>query len=68
MRDVSKSVIERINREVGTDIKNLHNCKNTISEYAKRVGDIEAEVEGGFVYITEISVVTMSNVDLYFSY
>lgn len=49
MRDVAKSVIERINREVGSDIKNLHKCKNTISEYATRVGDIEAEVRGVFV-------------------
>lgn len=44
MKDVAKSVIERINRDVGSDIKNLHNCKEITSEYAKRVGEIEAEV------------------------
>lgn len=44
MKDVAKSVIERINRDVGADIKNLHHCKGIISEYAKRVGEIEAEV------------------------
>lgn len=44
MRDVTKSVIERINQDVGNDIKNLHNCKIITSQYAKRVGEIEAEV------------------------
>lgn len=44
MKDVAKSVIERLNREIGTDIKNLHNCKQITSEYVKRVGEIEAEV------------------------
>lgn len=46
MKDVAKNVIERINRDVGSDIKNLHNCKYITSEYAKRVGEIEAEVSG----------------------
>lgn len=44
MKDVAKNVIERINRDVGTDIKNLYHCKDITSEYAKRVGEIEAEV------------------------
>ncbi|XP_031625269.1 RINT1-like protein [Contarinia nasturtii] len=44
MKDVAKSVIERINRDIGSDIKNLHNCKAISSEYAKRVGEIEAEL------------------------
>lgn len=44
MKDVAKSVIERINRDIGSDIKNLHNCKSIASEYEKRVGEIEAEV------------------------
>lgn len=44
MKDVAKNVIERINRDVGTDIKNLYHCKEITSEYAKRVGEIEAEV------------------------
>lgn len=44
MKDVAKNVIDRINRDVGTDIKNLYHCKDISSEYAKRVGEIEAEV------------------------
>lgn len=44
MKDVAKSVIERINQSVGNDIKNLHNCKSITSHYANRVGEIEAEV------------------------
>lgn len=44
MKNVPNSVVERINREVGSDIKNLRKCKNIVDEYTKRVGDIEAEV------------------------
>lgn len=46
MKDVSRNVIERINRDIGSDIKNLYHCKNISNEYAKRVGEIEAEVRG----------------------
>lgn len=45
MKDVAKSVIERINRDIGSDIKNLSKCKEISGEYAKRVGEIEAEVK-----------------------
>lgn len=44
MKNVAKSVIERINRDVGTDIANLSHCKNITNEYVKRVAKIEAEV------------------------
>lgn len=44
MKDVAKSVIERINRDVGADIANLSHCKNITNEYAKRVAEIETEV------------------------
>lgn len=44
MKNVPNSIVERINREVGSDIKNLRKCKNIVDEYTKRVGDIEAEV------------------------
>lgn len=44
MKNVPNSVVERINREVGSDIKNLRKCKSIVEEYTKRVGDIEAEV------------------------
>lgn len=54
MKDVAKSVIERINRDVGADIKNLHQCKGIISEYAKRVGEIEAEVGMGIFMVIYI--------------
>lgn len=45
MKDVAKSVIDRINNKVGNDIKNLHNCKSITSQYAKRVSEIESEVK-----------------------
>lgn len=44
MRDVTKSVIERINQDVGSDIKNLNNCQIITNQYAKRVVEIEEEV------------------------
>lgn len=44
MKDVAKNVIERINRDIGSDIKHLYKCKEISGEYAKRVGEIEAEV------------------------
>lgn len=44
MKNVPNSIVERINREVGSDIKNLRKCKNIVDEYTKRVGDIEVEV------------------------
>lgn len=44
MKIVAKNVIDRINRDIGGDIKNLYHCKDISSEYAKRVGEIEAEV------------------------
>lgn len=44
MKNVAKSVIERINRDVGADIANLSHCKKITNEYAKRVTEIEAEV------------------------
>lgn len=44
MKDVANKIIERINREVGNDVKNLHKCKSIVDDYTKRVGEIEAEV------------------------
>lgn len=44
MKNVANNIVERINREVGADINNLHKCKNIVTEYTKRVGEIEAEV------------------------
>lgn len=44
MKNVAKSVIERINRDVGADIAHLNHCKNITNEYVKRVAEIEAEV------------------------
>lgn len=44
MKNVAKSVIERINRDVGADIANLSHCKNINNEYVTRVAEIEAEV------------------------
>lgn len=44
MKDVANRIIERINREVGNDVKNLHKCKSIVDDYTKRVGEIEAEV------------------------
>lgn len=44
MKNVAMNVIERINRDVGADIANLGRCKNITNEYAKRLAEIEAEV------------------------
>lgn len=44
MRNVANKIVDRINREVGADLKNLHKCKNIVSDYQQRVGEIEAEL------------------------
>lgn len=44
MKDVASRIVERINREVGTDIKNLGKCKNIVSEYKQRISKIESEL------------------------
>lgn len=40
----ANKIIERINREVGADTKNLHKCKNIVSDYKQRISDIEAKL------------------------
>lgn len=37
-------IVDRINREVGSDIKNLNKCTNIIKEYQDRITEIEEEV------------------------
>lgn len=44
MKNAANNMIERINREVGADVNNLHKCKNIVNEYTERVSEIEAEV------------------------
>lgn len=44
MRNVANRIVDRINREVGADIKNLHKCKHIVSDYKKRIVEIEAEL------------------------
>lgn len=44
MKNVANKIVERINREVGADIKNLHKCKNIVDEYRQRINVIEAEL------------------------
>lgn len=44
MRNVANKIVDRINREVGADIKNLHKCKNIVDDYKQRIGEIEAEL------------------------
>lgn len=44
MNNVAKKIVERLNREVGADVKNLHKCKNIVNDYKRRVGELEAEV------------------------
>lgn len=56
MKDVAKSVIERINRDVGTDIANLSHCKNITNEYAKRVAEIESEVNKRIRHILKLKL------------
>lgn len=42
--NVANKIAERINREVGGDIKNLHKCKNIVGIYKQRISAIEAEL------------------------
>lgn len=42
--NVANKIAERINREVGGDIKNLYKCKNIVGDYKQRISDIEAEL------------------------
>lgn len=37
-------IVDRINREIGSDIKNLNKCTNIIKEYQQRITEIEEEV------------------------
>lgn len=50
-RLVASRIVERINREVGADVKNLGRCRTIIAEYTDRVQSVEAEllVEGNSV-------------------
>lgn len=44
MRNVANKIVDRINREVGADVKNLHKCKDIVADYKQRIGEIEAEL------------------------
>lgn len=66
MKNVARSVIERINRDVGADIANLSHCKNITNEYVKRVAEIEAEVNINELLLSrfEIFLLTKTNTSL----
>lgn len=40
----SVRIIDRINQEIGPDLKNLSKCKNIVNEYAEKIEKIEEEV------------------------
>lgn len=44
MRNAANRIVDRINREVGADIKNLHKCRHIVDDYKQRIGEIEAEL------------------------
>lgn len=44
MKQITNRIVERINREIGADIKNLNRSKNIINDYTNRVESIEAEL------------------------
>lgn len=44
MIDIANSIVERINQEVGSDIKSLHKCKNIVNEYKDRINGLEEKV------------------------
>lgn len=44
MSQIGDRIIDRINREIGSDLKNLHKCTNIVKEYELRVTEIEDEV------------------------
>lgn len=44
MRDVASRIVDRINRDIGGDIKNLHKCQHIADDYKQRITGIEAEL------------------------
>lgn len=44
MKDPADRIIERLNREIGSDLKNLHKCRDIVSDYKNRVKELEDEV------------------------
>lgn len=65
MKNVAKSVIARINRDVGDDIKNLNHCRSITSEYEKRVAEIEAEVNNIKIHTFKLTLLLLL-LDYYF--
>lgn len=44
MKLITNRIVERINREIGADIKNLNRCKTIVNEYSNRIENIESEL------------------------
>lgn len=41
---MNERIIEKFNREIGSDIKNLHKCKYLIENFKQEFNDIEGKV------------------------
>lgn len=48
MKDVANTIVERINREVGSDLKSLHKCRIIVDEYKDRINNLEEKVQKHF--------------------
>lgn len=44
MKTPEERIIERINKEIGSDIKNLHKSEYLVKEYEESLRDIRAKV------------------------
>lgn len=44
MKKSTERIIDRINREIGSDLKNLHKSRNIVKDYKDRIKELEDEV------------------------
>lgn len=44
MKKSTERIIDRINREIGSDLKNLHKSRNIVKDYKDRIKELEEEV------------------------
>lgn len=44
MKSVHKNVIDKINKEIGSNISNLHKSRHLIDDFNKSFNDIETKV------------------------
>lgn len=50
-------IIDRINREIGSDLKKLCRCQNIVDEYAEKIVQIEEEVREPSEEYTQLNLI-----------